>query len=376
MGRVLGPADYGTLGVLLSIGYIMGIFLNTLQTSIAKYVAQFKAKKEIEKVSFLLARSIRRFLYTGLLLSSLFILLIPFLATFLHIVWYLLAILVVLIMGTLLLPTVRGTLQGMQLFRKLGINLSIEGLTKFFGGVLFVALGWGVAGATLAFSLSFLVPFLLGWISIRKVLPQKKESFSTKEMYTYSIPVLCMLLCLTAFFSVDVILVKHFFSETLAGHYAALSILGKILFFGSISISQVLVPKVAELYEEGKAHKGLLYKSIGIIGALLIPAIIIYSYFPGFIINILFGQEYLDVAPLLGRFALFMTFFCITYLLAFYNIAVQKTRFIILLATFNILEIILLWIYHTSLTQVVNILVALSAILLVIMILYTKGAKK
>src|SRR3989344_3569793 len=64
MGRVLGPADYGTLGVLLSIGYIMGIFLNTLQTSIAKYVAQFKAKKEIEKVSFLLARSIRRFLYT------------------------------------------------------------------------------------------------------------------------------------------------------------------------------------------------------------------------------------------------------------------------------------------------------------------------
>ena len=51
MGRVLGPADYGVLGVILSIITIMGIGLNTLQTGITKYTSDLNAKKEYSKIS-------------------------------------------------------------------------------------------------------------------------------------------------------------------------------------------------------------------------------------------------------------------------------------------------------------------------------------
>ncbi len=376
MGRVLGPADYGTLGVLLSISYIMGIFLNTMQTSIAKYVAQFKANKQGGKIHYLIKRSIRKFFYASVCISLLFAIVSPYIANFLHIQTYLLLILIFLIFGTLLLPTVRGSLQGLQLFKTLGVNLSIEGITKFFGGVLFVAIGWGVGGATLAFSLSFLIPFLLGLIPLKVLWKREQTKFDTQEIYKYSLPVLCMLLALTLFFSIDVILVKHFFDEVQAGHYAALSILGKILFFGSISISQVLVPKVAELYEQGKAHKKVLHKSVGIIAALVIPAIVIYFVAPNLIINILFGAEYLDIAPYLGWFAVFMGIFCFIYITAFYNIAIHKTKFIWVLLLFNIAEVVGLYMYHQSILQVITVLVTLAALLGLYMALYTQWAKR
>jgi len=59
MGRILGPADYSVLGVILSIIYIMSIGLNTLQTGITKFVAEFNAKKEYSKISYLINQSLK-----------------------------------------------------------------------------------------------------------------------------------------------------------------------------------------------------------------------------------------------------------------------------------------------------------------------------
>ena len=59
MGRKLGPADYGILGTILSLVYLLGISFNTIQTSIAKFVSKFKTKKEYSKVSYLLNASIK-----------------------------------------------------------------------------------------------------------------------------------------------------------------------------------------------------------------------------------------------------------------------------------------------------------------------------
>ena len=105
---------------------------------------------------------------------------------------------------------------------------------------------------------------------------------------------------------------------------------------------------------------------------------LIYFLFSGFIINLLYGELYLEAAGLLGWFAVIMTLFSLVYLMSFYNLSINKRNFIYILALFNILEIALIYIFHDSLAQVVSILTVLMFILALIMflkIMLTKDGK-
>jgi len=72
MGRILGPADYSILGVILSIVYIMSIGLNTLQTAMTKFVSSLNAKKEYSKINYLVNKSIKKITIYGIVLLILF----------------------------------------------------------------------------------------------------------------------------------------------------------------------------------------------------------------------------------------------------------------------------------------------------------------
>ena len=65
-GRKLGPADYGIFGSLLSLIYIIGMPLTAIQTTITKFVANFKAKEEYGKISYLLKSSLRKIFLMGI----------------------------------------------------------------------------------------------------------------------------------------------------------------------------------------------------------------------------------------------------------------------------------------------------------------------
>ena len=105
---------------------------------------------------------------------------------------------------------------------------------------------------------------------------------------------------------------------------------------------------------------------------------LVYFLFSNFIINLLYGELYLEAASLLGWFAVIMTLFSLVYLMSFYNLSLNKKNFLYILALFNILEIALIYKFHNTLAQVVSILTILIFILTCIMflkILLTKDGK-
>src|SRR3989344_4136364 len=59
MGRLLGPADYGVLVVLMSIVYIFSIPTETIQNLISRYTSKFNVKKENGKINFMMKKSLR-----------------------------------------------------------------------------------------------------------------------------------------------------------------------------------------------------------------------------------------------------------------------------------------------------------------------------
>ena len=133
--------------------------------------------------------------------------------------------------------------------------------------------------------------------------------------------------------------------------------------------------KVSESYASQKNPKPFLYKSLLLVMIISLPIVLFYFLFPGFTINLLFGQDYLVVKNLLGPFALVMLLFSLTYVITSYNVSVHKTKFLYLLVSFNLLEALLIFLFHNTLLQVIQILIVLTTLLFISMFLITKYQK-
>ena len=378
IGRYLGPASYGIIGVILSIVYVFNVPLTTIQTGIANFTSKFKAKNKFNEINYLFKSSIKKLAIFGTIFLVIFLIISPLIASYVKIKTSYLILLAPFVLFIFLVPIIRGMLQGLQNFRSFGVNLLSEGISKLFLGVILILIGLEVNGVVIAIVLSYIIAFFIGYKLVKKILPNKIKKFNTKEIYKYSIPVISMLIGLTAFYTIDVILVKHFFTDIKAGYYVAISTLAKVLFFGSYSITQVMFPKVSELYAKNHPHKHLLYKSLLMMLLFLVPVIVIYFLFSNFIINLVYGKAYLEVANLLGRFAIVIGLFSLIYAIAFYQLSINKTKFLYALFLFNLLEIILMYIFHNDLAQIVTILTFLMFSLFIIMflqVIFSKDGK-
>jgi len=377
MGRLLGVANYGVLGTLLTILYIINVPVNVIQTTITKFVVNYKALKEEEKINFLIRRSFRRLFILGIVGVIIVNIISSVIANFLHISRLNVIIISPIILFALLLPIVRGNLQGLQKFQLLGLNLIFEIIIKLGLGVTLVYIGYRINGAIFAIVLSFLFPILFGLISIRQYIKKKQvESFDNKKVYKYTYPVLIALTLMTFLFTIDVFLVKHLFDDLTAGLYVAAAIIGKIIFFGTFAISQVMFPKSVERHSLNQSTKKILKKSLLLVAIIAIPITLFYFLFPEFVTIVLFGKNYLGITNLLGLFGVAISLFSFSYLLVLYNLSINRTKLIYFLVFAAILETVLIYLMHDSLFQVLLILTGIMTMVFLFVLSYTLVDKR
>src|SRR2546423_5330440 len=95
----------------------------------------------------------------------------------------------------------------------------------------------------------------------------------------------------------DVILAGHFLSSHDGGIYGGLNKIGTILFFLTLSVSQVLFPRVVEAVAKGENPGRILLSSAGILTALGAGALLVFGVVPGLVVGILFGPSFRDAVP-------------------------------------------------------------------------------
>ena len=102
-------------------------------------------------------------------------------------------------------------------------------------------------------------------------------------------------------YSSDIIFAKINFPADIAGNYAVLSTLGKILLFSILAIGNVMFPISYEKYIAGKKENtyGVLKKTILVVSALILIAAIATVLFSKQVILLLFGSSYLAFSGLL-----------------------------------------------------------------------------
>lgn len=386
MGRLLTIVEYGVLAALISLFNIFVVFSTSITTIFSKFSASLVARNETDHMGVLLKKGTMFIGGIGVLITLIIFLLNSKIAHFLNIKEIMLINLVAIaLLFTFLSSVASGILQGLFRFFTYSIMYILSTISKFILGIIFVLFGLHEFGAIWAILISTGIGYLITTFSLRNFL--YRDNVKTivlpnlhRELISYGIPVLLSSIGLTLINTMDIILVKHFFSGIIAGQYAALSLMGRSIFFIVSPITLVFFPLIAQKKERNEKLLDTILLSVLLIG---LPSLILsgsYFFFPQLILKVFFpAKEYLVLAPYLGPFSIFILFYTFSFFINSYYLSIGRINvyFFTLIAAF--VEIIYIFLFHNTLFQIVTGMILLSFLLFVSLILYyfyNKNAKR
>lgn len=368
-GRLLGKVYYGDLAAIISIMGLISIVQLSVGLTIVKFIASRKDDREISNL-------VKWFNWWAILMGSILagtsLIISPFIIKFLNITQpvavYLLA---PALFFTVILFTQRSILQGLISFGSFVISLLMEVSIKIILTIVLILFGLSVFGAMGGIVIGMIFAFFLTRFFLSKYLSGKRGKMpDVLPLLKYSFPVFLQGLALTSMYSTDFILVKHFFPKEEAGLYASLAVLGRVAFFASSPITHVMFPLVAKKHATGEPYLKVFYLSILLITGMAIMVILLYIFFPEFVVGLLYGQEFIEGAPLLWWFGAFMSILVLDTLFTQFYLSIGKTRIIWLFVAAAILQAILIWFIHTSILAVIQISILSAALLALGLIVY------
>jgi len=370
LGRILGPELFADAALLITFLLVLSFIAMTFQLATAKFSVLFE--KNI--LSNFINLSYRYASLIGIVLGILVIIFAKDLQT----VFNTKSAGMFTIFGFgipiyFIMSINRGVFQGTKKFGQLAITYQGEMISRLlFTLVLIYVLPFQpIFSIAIGIVISFifgLIPFKMKDISVFKNQTLPKEH--TKHIIRFFM--------LTAFYELtqiiinnsDILLVKHFFEEYEAGLYASLALIGRVVYFVAWMFVMLLLPKVVEKQKDGEATAPILFKYVGYI-TILSTCIVFGCYlFPETVINLMFGSEYITVAPLLWKYAIATSLFAIANIFAYYFLSLDQYIPVVLSGLLGISQVVLIVYFHDSLVQVVVMQILAMAILLVFQILY------
>jgi O-antigen/teichoic acid export membrane protein len=366
MGRFLGPSGYGELSSLVSILYIFTVPLIVGQTVLVKFISGFKAHGEVGQAKSLFVSVTKFCIVISLIGFPLILLCSPLITSFLHLSSTTLFFLVYLqFVFSLLIVATASMIQGYQKFVWYALFSAAAILIKLALSVPLAS--WGVFGVLLAAAISSAIFYILYFVPLQFILRAKSKptNLTKRETIAFTVPTLLTLLGVTSIYSTDIILVRHFFPAVDAGLYAALAILGKIIFYASSSVSLVLFPVLSEQVAKGKASRKLIGSAAGAVAVVSFGLAGIYFIFPDFIVSMLFGNAYKGAGVLLGMFGIFIALFSVSNIITTVCLALGKTGIWIVPVFCAVAQILAIITFHGSIYTVILINIGISCLLVI-----------
>jgi O-antigen/teichoic acid export membrane protein len=366
--RMLGPAEYSIIATLLAIFLIIYIPAGAIQTIAMKYSASYSINNSESKIKFVLTYLIKWVLIFGLTATFIFLLFTKQITKFLQIE-FMAPFLILLASFPLvfLLPISRGIMQGMKKFSSLSVNIVIDPSVKLVLGMLLIWFGYKSTGAMASIFFGLLMAFLFSFIPIKSILKRKTPKLKIHGISKYSVATIVTFILFALLVNIDIVLVKHFFSEDQAGIYAAIATIAKIIFFLSSPVVGVMFPSIAQAYELGQKHYKILINSFFFVFSISLIILIFYVISPSLVIKILYGQQYTSGYYLLGLFGFAILFYSLVNVFINYFLSIKKLIFILPLALVLFSEIVLIWFFHDTPLMIVKILTLTMLVLLAIL---------
>jgi O-antigen/teichoic acid export membrane protein len=365
VSRRLGVAAYGSLNALLAGLTIFAVPSLILATIVVKYAAEFRALGDARRLRALTVR-----VATGLSAVALGVALAgaaasPLIGAFLHVSDLGAIVLTIAMLAlNLVLPALRGILQGIEDFRAFAISAVVEAAVKIVLAVGLTAIGWGLRGALAAWLFGTLVAFgytgLTLWLRYRGIAPVSLLLDFARLVRT-SAGVAVAMFCVTSLTYVDVIVVKHVFDAETAGLYGATALAGKMLFYLVGFVPAVLLPRAANLALSGKPVLPVLLQALGMVAVLAGGGLFLYASVPALVVSALAGGAFVAAAPLLFPYGVAATLLAALNTVVLFKLGIHRFDFVVPLAAIALLELIAIALFHDTPQRVIQILIVANA---------------
>lgn len=265
------------------------------------------------------------------------------------------------------LGTRRGYLQGAYGFRSLATNLVIEGAVRLGGSLLMILFGFGVAGVIAANSAAVAVAYLAITPKLSARIPNPLHfAYALREtaqaMIFYSGQVLIN--------NCDIVLVKHFFLPQDAGLYAAVAMVGRVIFAFSTAVANSMFPFVAGTREEERKDLTVIATSLLMVLGIGTSIAVVLRFSPTWMWTAFFGARFQiagnhGLPYLLALYAITTVVYSLSAIIITYEMSYKIANTSWVQLAFSGVVIWGICMYHNSLRQVILVQLVLMAGLLV-----------
>lgn len=365
LGRWLTPAEFADANLMVTLMLLVTAIAVALQLVSARYAGIHQARGTDERADAMAAWLNRGAVFMGVGLA----LFLGGMAT----VWagvfntesaWPFVILAVGMPAYLTQSVRRGVLQGRLQFKKLAVSFVVEMVARVSIALALVAMGYGVSGATVGLSASFVVT----WLAVRAMQPLTGEAQLSRDelgdLRTYIGPVAVLLIGQIIINNGDVLVVKGTFAPDDAGVYSAIALIGRAVFFLSWSAVTTLFPAVAQREESGASSHGLLIGGVVVVSAACGSMTLGAALFGDRFFTSMFGPEYAGVSHLLTRYAIATSIFAVGNLIVTHQLSLGRSREAWVMLGGAALQTVLLLTNHASMNEVVWVQVIAMSILL------------
>jgi O-antigen/teichoic acid export membrane protein len=356
MGRVLIPADFAILQTLNSVALVYTTASGVFQPVVSRFIAEARGKGQDASIPGIFQSFLRAAFWLGLILAAFVLIFSNSIAQLINLPTWTIQISAVLIFLSTLRPIAAGALQGSENFISFGFARLALALSRLILLFFLVQAGLHLEGAIIALPFGWLVSVLCAFLLVGKPLWRKSSLLSQtllREGWKLSFYALLAYFAYMSLTSLDLVWVNQNLSGEMAGAYAGLVLLRRIVALLPGAAVTVMFPRVARLLAEGHLPTRVLTQTAGIILAASGMLSFLYFLFSDQLIRLVFGRGYHAASPLLGWMGVAMIGVSLSSIWLNYYLAEKPRDFVLLLGIAVALEWTLLNLFPPSLQSAI-----------------------
>jgi hypothetical protein len=352
IARMLGASGFGHASALYTLLMLVTAVTFSFQIVTSKFIAR---NSESHLRAQIYATLLRRAWQVGLGIAVLLAAGSAFLKSYFNLPAQLDLVLLAIAAGVYIpLGVSRGRMQGCYNFGTLAINVVVEVVVKLGGALLFLHFGMGVTGVMTAVLLSIVAAYIAGVPG-----PEYKAKPGVVKIAPFGEGMQAVLYFIgqVILSNLDILLVKHYFPPSEAGIYAAVAMVGRVVFMLSWSVVSSMFP-VSASHTHRQGGRSVLYTGLLLVGGVLSLFIAAVALAPEAVWTMLLGKTFLlgtaaSFSSLLTEYAVMTGIYCLAVVVMMYEISRRTGSAAWVQLSASVLMAVAIWFYHGSLSQVI-----------------------